>query len=104
MATEKEVMAKLEGIIDPELGLDIVELGLVYGIGMCHDPASGRQKARIRMTFTSPLCPMIGHILHQMKEKVEELPGLEAEIEVVFDPPWSVERMSQKAKLRLGMI
>jgi len=101
MASEKEVMEKLSEVQDPELGLDIVSLGMIYKVGI--EKAGDAEKVHITMTFTTPACPMIAFIVHQMEEKVRELPGAEPDIEIVFDPPWSPDRMSRKAKLRLGI-
>ncbi|HID72611.1 TPA: metal-sulfur cluster assembly factor [Candidatus Micrarchaeota archaeon] len=103
MATEKEVLKKLSEVIDPELGIDIVELGLIYGV-KAHKKEKGKdQKIEIRMTFTTPACPMINFMLTQVEERLNEIKDADIEVTVVFDPPWTPDRMSKKAKLKLGI-
>lgn len=96
---KKEIMDKLKEVIDPELGIDIVELGLIYNVEMFKG-----NKAKVEMTFTTPACPMINFILANVESKLNELKGIDIEVKVVFDPPWSPEKMSKEAKLKLGMI
>lgn len=98
MATKEDILGKLRLVKDPELGINIVDLGLIYEVGI------KEKKVLIKMTFTTPACPMMNYMLMQAKERLEELPDLDIEIEIVFDPPWSPERLSKEAKLRLGMI
>jgi metal-sulfur cluster biosynthetic enzyme len=88
----------LKGVIDPEIGIDVIELGLVYGIEL------GAGGVRVRMTLTSAACPM-GESLREEAEQAlsEALPaGTAATVELVWDPPWSPERMSERAKRSLG--
>jgi metal-sulfur cluster biosynthetic enzyme len=92
-----DVMDALTNVIDPELGLDFVELGLVYGV----EVEGG--DVRITFTLTTPGCPIGPQVTEQMEEFVGELDGVEAvECEMVFVPPWSPERMSEDAKFALG--
>jgi len=95
-----EILKALEKVVDPELGVDIVNLGLVYGV----DVDEEKGEAVVRMTMTSPACPVAGKILQdaqQALEKVESIPSIR--IELVWDPPWSPERISKKGRLLLGL-
>jgi metal-sulfur cluster biosynthetic enzyme len=95
--TVEDVMDALSNVIDPELGLDFVELGLVYGVEIDGGDVN------ITFTLTTPACPIGPQVTEQMEEFVGELDGVEAvECEMVFVPPWSPERMSEDAKFALG--
>jgi metal-sulfur cluster biosynthetic enzyme len=92
-----DVFDALSNVIDPELGLDFVELGLVYGV----EVAEGN--VHITFTLTTPACPIGPQVTEQMEEFVGELEGVDSvECEMVFVPPWSPERMSEDAKFALG--
>jgi metal-sulfur cluster biosynthetic enzyme len=92
-----DVMDALSNVIDPELGLDFVELGLVYGVEV------DGGDVHITFTLTTPACPIGPQVTEQMEEFVGELEGVEAvECEMVFVPPWSPERMTEDAKFALG--
>jgi metal-sulfur cluster biosynthetic enzyme len=92
-----DVMDALSNVIDPELGLDFVELGLVYGVEV------DGGDVHVTFTLTTPACPIGPQVTEQMEEFVGELEGVEAvECEMVFVPPWSPERMSEDAKFALG--
>src|ERR1700691_358221 len=92
-----DVMEALTNVIDPELGLDFVELGLVYGVEI-----EGGD-VHVTFTLTTPACPIGPQVTEQMEEFVGELDGVEdVECEMVFVPPWSPERMSEDAKFALG--
>jgi len=97
MPTIEEVTEALTNVIDPELGLDFVELGLVYDVEI-----EGGDVA-ITFTLTSPGCPIGPQVSDQMREFVGEVEGVESvEPRMVFSPPWSPERMSEDAKFALG--
>ena len=97
MPTVEEVTEALTNVIDPELGLDFVELGLVYDVEV-----EGGDVA-ITFTLTTAGCPIGPQVTEQMKEFVGELDGVEAvHPKMVFDPPWSPEMMSEDAKFALG--
>ena len=97
MPTVEEVTEALTNVIDPELGLDFVELGLVYDVEV-----EGGDVA-ITFTLTSPGCPIGPQVSDQMREFVGEVEGVESvEPRMVFSPPWSPERMSEDAKFALG--
>ena len=97
MATVDDVEAALTNVIDPELGLDFVELGLIYGISV--DGGS----VLVTFTLTSPGCPIGPQVMEQIDEFVSELDGVESvESEMTFVPPWTPDRMSEDAKFALG--
>ena len=97
MITREEVFDALRVVEDPELGMDIVELGLLY------DAEVEGAKVRITYSLTSLGCPVGPLIEQQIEEVVESLPGVEeVEAELTWDPPWSPERMSDDAKFILG--
>jgi len=97
MATIEDVEAALTNVIDPELGLDFVELGLIYGIEV--DGGS----VHVTFSLTSPGCPIGPQVSEQIEEFVGELEGVESvESSMVFSPPWTPERMSEDAKFALG--
>jgi metal-sulfur cluster biosynthetic enzyme len=92
-----DVLDALSNVIDPELGLDFVELGLVYGVEV------DGGDVRVTFTLTTPACPIGPQVTEQMEEFVGELEGVETvECEMVFVPPWSPEKMSEDAKFALG--
>ena len=94
---EDEVLEALEEVIDPELGLDFVELGLVYGIEIDGGTVN------ITFTLTTPACPIGPQVSEQMKEFVGEVEGVEDVVpNMVFTPPWTPEKMSEDAKFALG--
>jgi metal-sulfur cluster biosynthetic enzyme len=97
MIDEAAVFDALTNVIDPELGLDFVELGLVYGVEI----DGGR--VEITFTLTTPGCPIGDQVTEQMKEFVGELEGVEDVVpKMTFTPPWTPERMSEDAKFALG--
>ena len=96
--TEKQVRDALKGVKDPELGLDLVVLGLVYDIDVEDDAV----KARI--SLTSPMCPVAGQIVEDAKQAIEGVEGVKsAEVELTFDPPWTPERMNPLIRSSLGL-
>ena len=97
MIDEDDVLEAPSNVIDPELGLDFVELGLVYGVEI-----EGGQ-VTVTFTLTTPACPIGPQVSEQMKEFVGDLPGVAAvHPKMVFDPPWSPEMMTDDAKFALG--
>jgi metal-sulfur cluster biosynthetic enzyme len=92
-----DVMEALENVIDPELGLDFVSLGLVYDVEI------DGPEVHITFTLTTPACPIGPQVTEQMKEFVSEVEGVEKVFpKMVFTPPWSPEKMSEDAKFALG--
>ena len=95
--TEEDVYEALEEVIDPELGLDFVSLGLVYDVDI------EDKDVYVTFTLTTPACPIGPQVSEQMKEFVGDLPGVSAvHPKMIFDPPWSPEMMSEDAKFALG--
>jgi probable FeS assembly SUF system protein SufT len=101
---EKAVMDQLRTVYDPEIPINVVELGLIYESKL--EPlAAGKRKAVIRMTLTAPGCGMGDILVADAKSKVLEIPGIaEADIQLVFDPPWTQDKMSEAARLQTGMM
>ena len=98
MITVEEVNDALREVIDPELGLDFVELGLIYGVDISEAGA-----IKVTYTLTTPGCPIGPQVEEQIREFVSEIEGVTSvESEVVFTPPWSPDRMSEDAKFALG--
>jgi metal-sulfur cluster biosynthetic enzyme len=92
-----DVMEALENVIDPELGLDFVSLGLVYDVEI------EGSDVHITFTLTTPACPIGPQVTEQMKEFVSEVDGVQKVFpKMVFSPPWSPEKMSEDAKFALG--
>ena len=97
MPTAEEVNEALSNVIDPELGLDFVELGLVYGV----EVEDG--DVHVTFTLTSPGCPIGPQVTEQIREYVGELDGVEnVEPSMTFSPPWTPDMMSEDAKFALG--
>ena len=97
---ETQVQEALKTVFDPEIPVDIVELGLVYGVSL--DQEAGL--VRIAMTLTAPGCGMGPVLVSDVKYRVSRVPHVRTvEVDLVFDPPWSRERMSDEARLATGM-
>jgi metal-sulfur cluster biosynthetic enzyme len=95
--TEEDITEALSNVIDPELGLDFVELGLVYDVNI------DGGKVDITFTLTTPACPIGPQVSEQMKEFVGEIDGVtEVVPSMVFTPPWTPDKMSEDAKFALG--
>lgn len=99
MTLRDEVIAAVRKVYDPEMPVNIFDLGLIYDVDV-----DGSGQARIRMTLTAPNCPVAGTLPEEVRRAVRGVPGVAgAEIELTFDPPWTKDRMSPAAKLALGM-
>ncbi|MDQ3092451.1 MAG: metal-sulfur cluster assembly factor [Actinomycetota bacterium] len=97
MPSLEDIESALSNVIDPELGLDFVELGLIYGI----EDQDGDVK--VTFTLTTPACPIGPQVTEQIEEFVGELEGVESvKTEMTFLPPWSPDKMSEDAKFALG--
>lgn len=96
----EEIVKKLKTIYDPEIPVDIYELGLIYDVMVNED-----YEVKILMTLTSPNCPVAETLPREVEEKVKAIEYVkDAEVEITFDPPWSKDLMSEEAKLELGML
>jgi len=97
---EERVRAQLKTIYDPELPLNIYDLGLIYDVQV--DEAGG--DVYVKMTLTTPACPVAQSMPGMVEAKIKELPDVEtARVELVWDPPWSKDMLSEAAKLELGL-
>ena len=97
---EREVIAALRTCHDPEIPVDIYELGLIYGVTVSPEGVVG-----VRMTLTSPNCPAAQELPAEVGRKVRTVPGVsDARVEIVFDPPWDSCKMSEAARLQLGLL
>jgi FeS assembly SUF system protein len=93
------VIEEIQSVYDPEIPVNIFELGLVYEVKVEDD------KVHVLMTLTSPNCPVAESLPMEVKQKIEALDGVsEAEVEITFDPPWDEDMMSDEARLELGLL
>ncbi|MFD0795967.1 SUF system Fe-S cluster assembly protein [Maribacter chungangensis] len=96
----EKIVKVLKTIYDPEIPVDIYELGLIYDVLVNED-----NEVKILMTLTSPNCPVAETLPVEVEEKVKSLNAIkDAEVEITFDPPWTQDLMSDEAKLELGML
>lgn len=97
--SKKSVIKKLKEVLDPEIGISLVDLGLIYDVKL------NKNKIYITMTLTTVGCPLYSLIEQDIKNKIKELGFKEKDIEIklVFDPPWSMDKLSKKAKKLLGV-
>ncbi len=97
---EQEVIQKLKTCYDPEIPVDIWELGLIYEIRI-----DDEGNTYVKMTLTSPNCPVAETLPVEVKEKVKSVKGVkDVYLDLVFEPPWSMQKMSEEAKLELGFL
>ena len=98
-AIREQVIERLRSVYDPEIPVNIYELGLIYEVTV--DEGGG---THVRMTLTSPSCPAAEMLPAEVESKAREVPGVTAvQLDLVWDPPWNPEMMSEAAKLELGM-
>lgn len=96
---KESIMGALELVVDPELGIDIVNLGLVYNVEMDEEG-----NLTVTMTLTAMGCPLAGTIVDQVKRATEDLPEVKScEVNIVWNPPWDKDMMSRYAKIALGI-
>jgi len=101
---ERQVWDTLKGCYDPEIPVNIVDLGLVYDLRVAAGPGGG-SAVSVKMTLTAPGCPVAGELVAQVEgrvEIIEEVPSVS--VELVWDPPWTREMMSEAARLELGLL
>jgi FeS assembly SUF system protein len=95
-----KIVEILKTCYDPEIPVDIFELGLIYDINIDDDGI-----AHIKMTLTSPNCPVAGSLPKEVEDKAKSVIGIkDADVQIVWDPPWNPEMMSEEAKLELGFM
>lgn len=98
-ALKENIYGALEQVIDPELGIDIVNLGLVYGVDM-----DNKGTAKVTMTLTSMGCPLAPVIVEQVQAALADIPEVkQTEVDIVWNPPWTKDKMSRYAKIALGV-
>lgn len=96
----EKIVRTLKTIYDPEIPVDIYELGLIYDVMVNED-----DEVKILMTLTTPNCPVAESLPQEVEERVKSLDEVkDCEVEITFDPPWTQELMSEEAKLELGML
>jgi Predicted metal-sulfur cluster biosynthetic enzyme len=99
MSVEKNIVLALKQVYDPEIPVNIYDLGLIYDIRV------EGERAAVKMTLTAPNCPLVDELLENVYDAVAMVPGIkDVAIELTFDPPWSRERMSEEALLELGFL
>jgi metal-sulfur cluster biosynthetic enzyme len=99
LVTKEKVFEALKQVIDFEIGLDIVSLGLVYNVAVDEE-----SNVTITMTMTTPACPLAGLILQDAEDKVRQIEGVkDVKINLTFDPPWTPDRMSEEIKKKFGI-
>lgn len=97
---EARVIEVLRTVYDPEIPVNIYDLGLVYGV-----EATPEGKVHIRMTLTSPMCPVAGSLPGEVKERAENVDGVSGvDVELVWDPPWTMDQISEAARLQMGLM
>jgi len=98
LVTMEDIVKALKECYDPEIPVNVWDLGLIYDVNVDGD------KVHVKMTLTAPGCPMHSFISKEVREKIQSVSGVkEASVEVVWDPPWSPDKMSPEAKAQLGI-
>jgi metal-sulfur cluster biosynthetic enzyme len=103
--TEEQIKTVLKTVLDPELGINIVDLGLLYKITIATSDTLHDSRINILMTLTTPGCPLGGWFVEQVKQAVASGLNIDEDqvmVEITFDPPWSQELMTEEAKAELG--
>ena len=99
MVDEKQVIDKLRNCIDPELGINIVDLGLIYSVGI------DDSRVNVLMTLTTPGCPLDSYFVRDITDKLKTLKGVkDVSVELTFEPPWSPVKMSAESKDLMGFV
>lgn len=106
--TQENVYRCLSRVIDPELDIDIVSMGLIYDVTIApiQTPDGKRQKVHVLMTLTTPGCPLVGVLKEMVHAELSELEGIDVskdvDVELTFDPPWMIDMMTPEARAELG--
>lgn len=97
---QTDIVKTLKGIYDPEIPVNIYDLGLIYEVNV-----DDNRKVTITMTLTAPNCPLADQVVGEVQEKISKIDGVtEVEVRLTFDPPWDKSRMSDEAMLELGFL
>ncbi len=99
MVTEETVREILKTCIDPELSISLLDLGLIYGITVDNE----KKAITIKMTFTSQGCPLVGQMAGDVKDKLEKGTGFTVTVEIVWEPAWTIDMISEETKTALGL-
>jgi FeS assembly SUF system protein len=100
LSLEAEIVSILKNVYDPEIPVNIYDLGLIYDI-----ETDDQNRVKITMTLTAPNCPVADVLPNEIRDKVSAIPGVsQVDIDLVFDPPWDHSMMSEEAMLELGML
>jgi metal-sulfur cluster biosynthetic enzyme len=100
--SEETILAAIRQVRDPELMVNVVDLGLIYGIGV--DEVEGKSNIKIIMTMTTPACPFGPQLIQEIKDVVGGVEGVgQVEVQVTLSPPWTPDRMTEEARDELGM-
>ena len=100
LQTEEKIVTMLKTVYDPEIPVDIYDLGLIYKVDIDEE-----RNVRIDMTLTAPNCPAADFILEDVRQKIESIDGVKSvEVNLVFEPEWDRNMMTEEAKLELGML
>ena len=103
--SEEDVMQALRDCYDPELPVNIVDLGLIYDCSVTPAASSGGARVDVKMTLTAPGCGMGPTLAAEARSKILSVPGVnDADVELVWDPPWNPNMISEAGKMKLGMI
>jgi metal-sulfur cluster biosynthetic enzyme len=108
MLTEADILTALRDCYDPEVKLNLVDLGLIYGVATSPDPDSTpawpRQKVKVTMSLTTPQCPASGLIVEQVRNRLTGIPDIgKVEIDLVWEPRWTPHRISAEGRRQLGI-
>ncbi|MEK9151383.1 MAG: metal-sulfur cluster assembly factor [Patescibacteria group bacterium] len=99
ISLENQIRAKLKLVLDPELGVSILDLGLIYEIVVSEEGV-----CTITMTLTTIGCPLFAQIQKEIEDRVLEIPEIDdVKIDLVFDPPWTIDKMTEDTKIQLGL-
>lgn len=98
MTLKEDIVNELKTVHDPEIGINIVDLGLIYEV-----EEKSENEVYIKLTLTSPACPLGPQIVDEIKQKLGNM-GLTANIEITFNPPWGPDKMSEDGKFELGIV
>jgi FeS assembly SUF system protein len=100
LAVEGKIVKALKEVYDPEIPVNVYDLGLIYNIDV-----DDENNVEVKMTLTAPNCPIADDILNEVHDKVKEIDEVnDVKVNLVFDPPWDKEMMSEEAKLELGLL
>lgn len=99
---EQTILAALRQVSDPELRINVVDLGLIYGVGV--EEAQGKTNIHVLMTMTSPACPYAPELMEDVKDVLSALPGAgNVTVQLTLSPPWTPDRMTEEARDELGL-